>query len=307
MKLLYVLINYLLILGFNNFNVIAQKSESTPLYITTLLTDYAPKSKTRFEKQDIGKVKIIYHHEIDPNNIGQVNYELLINSISKKIPNKNEEGICILDWEGPQFEYLKFAKIDYDSMNRIVKKFNDMLTFARQLRPYAKWGIYDMPVTTYWVKQDTSWQIRSKIIVPLIKNCDILCPSLYDFFSTGSYEWMDDEAYYKINTERALILSKKYNKKVYPFMWHRYHDATEKIGLTCINPDEFVTQLKLINKIKVDNKGIDGLIWWQEDQYYLGIKHPVILNELKGRTNESYLDEIALKYLDLFQIGLKKE
>ena len=281
------------------------QSVTTPLYIVSDPEDFGPEGRKRMAMSDIKHVRMIYHHEIDPDNDGQVNYDVLRSAINLKVPNKLEAGYCLLDWEGLQFEYLKFSAIDEDSMNAIVNKFLDMLAYARSLRPLAKWGVYDMPVTTYWVNQDTTWAKRAAIITPLIKQCDVLAPCLYDYFQTGSYEWMNDDAYINITIRRSLEFAQKFNKPVLPFIWHRYHNATERVGFYCINPEEFSKQVKQIAVASLGKRRVDGVVWWQEDMYYYNIKEPQFIKEAAGRSMAKYLDDTILKYLNIIQNALK--
>lgn len=282
--------------------IVAEKGKSQPVKSIRLYTisdpeDFGPKGREKMWQPQIGHMKIIYHHEIDPDNDGQMNDSVFANAVYTKIPDRNESGYCILNWEGPQFEYLKFQPINSDSMTRIVNKYRVLLAKARQLRPKAKWGIFDMPVTTYWIKQDTTWRKRLEVILPLIKEVDLLAPCLYDYFQTGSYPWMDDSAYYTGNLLRSLELGNKYHKPVFPFIWHRYHNATEKVGMLCIDPVEFENQVRLISQFKLKGSACAGLVWWQEDLYYYNISDPQVMKEAAGRKSEDYLDWVILKYL----------
>ncbi len=257
------------------------QAQQLRLYTISDPEDVGPKGRKQLFVPDIGSVRIIYHHEVDPDNDGQVNYDVLRQAIVKKIPNRNETGFCILDWEGPQFEYLKFGAIDVDSMNAIVRKFHAMLSYAEKMRPKAKWGIYDMPVSTYWVKQDSLWPKRAAIIQSLVSRCAVLAPCLYDYYQTGSYSWMDDEAYIKMTIERSLQMAEGTNKVVLPFVWHRYHKSTTWKG-----------------------KHINGLVWWQEDLYYYQIGEPQFLREAAGRDKLAYLDDVILKYLAIIRAAM---
>jgi hypothetical protein len=271
------------------------------LYTTALPADLGPAGKQYMSKGQYKRIPIIYHSDIDPNNTGQIDYALLGKAIQQKIPNSNETGICILDWEGPQFEFLKHGVIAQDSMAAIVRKFKDMLFYARQLRPKARWGIYDMPVTTYWVGRDTSWATRKQLLMPLLQKVDVLCPSIYDFFQTGSYDWMDDPAYFSTMVQRSLQLGSQLQKPVLPFIWHRYHDATEKVGLLCVNEQEFTSQLRQMLNVSQNGRYLDGLIWWHEDGYYYTSGDQRIMREAQDKTKNQYLDAVIPRYAKLIE------
>ncbi len=303
MKNLYLLVSVIALLS---IHMALSAQNSLVLYSTALPADLGPKGKHLVSQSKVVNIPIIYHHEIDPGNTGRVDYALVSQAIETRIPGREEAGICILDWEGPQFEFLKHGKIDHDSMSAIVSKFIELLAFARKMRPRAKWGIYDMPVSTYWVNQDSTWPQRSEIIFPLLRQTDVFCPSLYDYFKTGSYGWMDDEAYIRVTLERNLALAKQLNKPVIPFVWHRYHDATEVVGLKCIDPDEFSNQIAQMLTTNYSNTRISGLVWWHEDGYYYSSGDKRVLEEAAGKSKNDYLDDVIPKYLAILTDLIKK-
>lgn len=91
----------------------------------------------------------------------------------------------------------------------------------------------------------------------------------------------------------------KFRKPVLPFIWHRYSDAIPETGLKKIDEGEFVHQLRLMRSVSYRRKKINGVIWWQEDLYFLNVSAPNITKEMEGIERDKYRDDVLLKYWSL--------
>lgn len=93
-------------------------------------------------------------------------------------------------------------------------------------------------------KQVTNWGLTDVL--------DYLCPSVYD-----PYKNDDPEAYIKWNCLEAKRIGG--GKKVYPFVWPRYHNSNPTDGLKTIPLDEWRQHLRLCFKYA------DGICIWAAD------------------------------------------
>lgn len=239
--------------------------------------------------------------DIDPKKTCRINQSNFKKVLDKKVPDINYKGILILDWENEGFDSLREGKPYSKMWNQTIDNFIAAIRYAKKLRPKAQWGYWNIPLAIYFVKVDTLWDDRIDATSKLVKECDILMPSLYDVYPTGAVSWQDDTAFIKSNLEKTLQLGLKYNKPVLPFVWHRYSDAVKESGLASIEPKEFANQIALMKSISYKGKKINGVIWWQEDLYFINIKSKNVLDEMVGKQQDNYRDEVLIKYFSILR------
>jgi hypothetical protein len=239
--------------------------------------------------------------EIDPGKTGIINKRSFSKAIRSAFPDKDYDGLIILDWEGEDFNTLKFKPIEEQSFNKSIQQFIALIKYTRELRPKAQIGVWDLPLSIYYVNVDTTWRKRNSLIDEIIMECDVLMPNLYDYYPTGAVPWQDDTAYVREVLKVTFEKATKYNKAVMPFVWHRYSDAVEASALKAIEPYEFVQQMKLIAETSYFGRKVNGVIWWQEDLYYINIKAPNIMKEMKGMDVLAYREKVLLEYWQLLR------
>lgn len=265
------------------------------------MSNTPPKFEQTYKAAGIPNIPYFSMQDIDPDKSGNLNKASFSKSIQKAFPDKNYSGLIILDWEGEDFDVLKFKPINNNTYNNSLKKYLDLVKYTRQLRPKAQIGIYDIPMAIYFVKVDTTWRRRNSLIESLINACDVLMPSLYDIYPTGAVSWQDDTTYITEVLKLTLEKAAKFNKAVIPFVWHRYSDAIQESGLYAIEPEEFYRQIKLMSEISYNGRRINGVIWWQEDLYFMNIKAPNIVREMGKEDPLTYREGVLLRYWDLLR------
>lgn len=210
----------------------------------------------------VGSVKLINGSYIYNKN----SYSLTSNNLKKKIrqlfPDSLEAGICVLDWEAPGLPILMRKKPDDPEYQKVLKGYIEAITLAKKMRPNVDWGFYGIPFNEYW-NRNKQWRDNCAKIVPLLKQCDIFCPALYEPFKAGQRYPGDDSVYVVENMKEMLQLAAQLDKKVLPFVWYRYHPSNKVIGLNLIPQSEFEQHVRLI--LSTNYKGLiaDGLIVYE--------------------------------------------
>lgn len=70
------------------------------------------------------------------------------------------------------------------------------------------------------------------------------------------------------NTQEAIKVAKKYNKKVYPMVMSRYHPSNAKVGDKSIALDDFDFYIKTIAQTSYQKQKVDGILLWNADGYF---------------------------------------
>lgn len=235
--------------------------------------------------------------DIDPGKKNKLNTENFTKALNKLVPDKNYSGILILDWEDSLYHILKYdIDINNERYEKAIDEFINVIQFAKQERPKAQWAYWDIPMSIYWVKVDTLWKKRYDKLNRLLENVDILVPHLYDYFPPKIRSKEEDEAYIKEILTKTLEKAYKLKKPVLPFIWHRYSDAIPETSLKQIEEGDFKDQLQLMKNVSFKGKKINGIIWWQEDLYFINIKEPHIMLEIGDKSINEYRDQVLLKY-----------
>jgi hypothetical protein len=196
-------------------------------------------------------------------------------TLDKRIPNINQKGYAVLDWEGNSnlilYGYKKVSDEEYvTTRNNYIAS----IQYAKKLRPKMKWAFYNYPpmdyVNTGKIAEGHDAFVQ-KNMLPILKIEDFLTPSLY--VSLDDRTAKSDSftySYAKSNTEYAIKLGIMLKKPVYPVIWHRYSSPNRSHGL--VELPYFETYVKSIIDTKYKGKGIDGLIWWNCENYVYKIK-----------------------------------
>lgn len=202
-------------------------------------------------------VRFIYQVSFAPGD--KFDSALLVKNINELIPNKEESGIVVLDWEGRAFKAFKDLNAEPKTVEKYVSDFVEILKIAKRMRPNMKWGYFELPFPNSELVTDfkKSREINNRII-PIIKASDYICPS---FYMTKNR----DQNYFKNNVLEALRYGKVYNKDVYATIWHRVHRTVNDLSKTA----NFRTTIEIIAKANYNGKKIDGLFWWNEENYRL--------------------------------------
>lgn len=188
---------------------------------------------------------------------------LLQKEINRAVPDKNQKGIVYINLEMPFPDMQgKDNRLAIKAMNYCLA----VLKYAKKARPNIKWGFYAIPFTSVWGANQEFFNAQNKF-APLLKECDIFFPSLYTFYSDPATLLINGN-YLNYNLEGVIKLGIKYNKPVYIFMWHRYHNSNKKESMKEIPDNIWNDQIETVASQNVNGKFVDGILWWGADTYF---------------------------------------
>ncbi len=284
---------------------IADAHPVKPLELMHCIVDLAPKTFNWLDSMGMPGLPLFDGRYCDPEDDGILNADLLQKAITELIPNPKATGYGIIDWEGKAFETLALSRAGTSKFTAAMAQYQKALDLCKKLRPNIKWGIYFVPVTDYWLKDTISWQKINKKLLPLMKQCQVLFPSMYNHYPEGT-QFTHNDYYIRYNVRQALKLGIQLKKPVIAFVWHRIHDGNTKNGLELIPEKTFYNTLKKIVDTRVGKKRIDGLMWFTADSYFLGIAPQLMAKEnVANKEMIVYYDEIIERYFKPF-LDIKK-
>ncbi|PIF47082.1 hyaluronidase [Chryseobacterium sp. 52] len=233
--------------------------------------------------------------------------DLLLKELERSYPDPKSSGIAYIDIEYPYTDYLLKGDITSTNHKKSAKLFLDVLRFVKQQRPNVKWGYYGIPFTTYWGR-DKNFYDQNKKVDQIIKESDVLFPSIYIFYNNVSFN-LENKTYIQENTEEMLKIADRYNKKMYPFIMSRYHPSNQLIGSSKIDESDFKTYVSTLLQTQYKNKHIDGLVLWNADGYAYRVNDPVIKKEVeknKISNFDVFYDQYVIGLLNLMKKEVKQ-
>lgn len=249
---------------------------------------------------DIKEVKFVNDAQfLSPSKKFAFDEKLLQEQVRLAYPDAKATGIAYIDIEHPYMEYLINEDVNSPNFKQSLKLFLDVLKFVKMERPNVKWGYYYIPFTTYWDRTEKFYE-KHKKVQEIIKNSDVLFPSIYIFYNNVNFDFENIE-YLKSNTKEAIKIAKLYNKEVYPFIMSRYHPSNKNLGNARISDKNFKTYVSAIMKTQYSGENVDGIILWNFDDYSYRTKEPKINEEFKrSRTSfETFYDNYIVNLLDI--------
>jgi hypothetical protein len=253
----------------------------------------------RFVKaNNLSNVVILYQDDFVTHNVkADFKMDLLRKSIAKKIPNKEQTGLAILDWEGrkPRILYGGIQTTE-DEYNRILNEFISAIKEAKAQRPNMQWSFYGMPVRVGGSPSYDVWRSRILRMMPLFQNCDFISPSLYSFIRNDTSKYLADV---NQHLKLSLEIGKKLNKPVMPFIWHRYQTNSSLVPI-----NEFNNHIQQILNYTYQGSKVNGLIWWNSEGF-LNIrkqKYPKVAQEYRIAQNA---DDYQKNVFDEYYNGIK--
>ena len=205
----------------------------------------------------------------DKDSNGQVDdLRLFAEHFTKTVP-PHFTGVVALDWEGTILEWVSKPP-ESDNFQRAVSNLAQLLITAKRLRPKAQIGYYGLPLREYWERNE-SWRERSLALTYVLRHADWVGPSIYHLYKTGEQQPAESVHRYAVEiVNLALEVAKLAgDKPVYPFIHHRYHPNARQFAMKLVTDDEFRANLDAILEAEHGGKGIDGVIWWGADSYFL--------------------------------------
>lgn len=278
--------------------LVSQKSNGFQIFVTS------DNQSTRFNaflnQNNIKKVGFVGDGQfLDPNLKFTFNQKMLDQELTRAYPNPSDEGIAYIDLEAPYLEYLMNADLNSTEFKLSKKLFIDVLNYVKNARPYVKWGYYYVPFTTYWGRTNSFYE-KDERITDIIKNSDVLFPSIYIFYNKVNFI-LENKAYLIENTEQVIKIGQKYNKPVYPLIMSRYHPSNSSLGYQSLSETDFRFYLSTIKNTKYEGKSLDGILFWNADRYFFQTKEKGVLQEVqKSRLNfNHYYDQYLINILSI--------
>lgn len=174
--------------------------------------------------------------------------------------------VITLDWESQSMEDVKAGKTE------AIDQWLAALNYFKLQRPLAKIGFYGIPSTRYYHRDAAAWAKEAANYEKILEAVDYYMPSLYDFYPDGrvaNHTEQDDLDFVKWNIEQVLTLPAK---PTLVYIWHRYHsNGLGDENSTLIPAREFINFANAASAVRVEDKKIDGFIWWGAD---LGMLQP---------------------------------
>ncbi len=258
-----------------------------------------PQSTRYFLNQkNVKNIYFINGNIIDKNKDGLVDENSLRTYIRKIIKSRTASDIGVLDWEGKAIHSLEKDPYNSDNFRKTEKQYIKAYMIAKQEAPHVDWGFYGLPFRDYWNRNE-KWKQSNQKLSRILEKTDVIFPSVYDFYVSHHSSGLEsrDSLYVSDNIKEALKFGQRFNKKVIPFYWHRYHDSNKKAGMQLIPWEEFENHLTAGIEASYKDKYIDGVIWWGSDKYFYNIGNKGIVNEVgKFRSFEEYQDHVTRRY-----------
>lgn len=152
-------------------------------------------------------------------------------------------------------ESWPLLRVDREIRDSSVRKFIEVTKIAREHRPDARLGFYNVPpVGTYWpiIKHDggefSDWMLANRALDPLAARVDALFPSLYTFYN--------ERAGWLAVAKGILAEARRYGKPVYPFLWSQFHDSNDRLAGQAVPNDFWAEQLRFCRE------NADGVVLW---------------------------------------------
>lgn len=286
--LLFLLVNVLY--GQNKSNSIVNAKPK--LYFS--FTEYGPSMNNYIEENNLEKVVCINDAQFFGKEPYTYDTKLLIKEIERVLPNTNDKGIGFIDLEGGNLDNIMNMGTQIESFQKSLKLYVDVIKFAKKFRPNVKWGYYYIPYTTYW-NRNAEFYSKLKKIEPLLKECDIFFPSLYNFYEDKDLA-VENEKYVIENTKEMIKVGQLYKKPVLVFVWHRYHPSNEKLSEESLPEKVFLTHIDRIISTSYQGKKVDGVLWWGADDYSFRQNSKGVVKEFKGNDKDFkvYNDKVLL-------------
>ena len=258
--------SFILLVMINPFNLFSQSS----VQLYHCMGDLTGNEKKIMANLSIQHTMVFDGRYIDPKNTGRIDSLELTKAIESYFPNKDDKGFAVLDLEDENYRALRLTPGSKVETKFAVNEFIRMVRIAKNSRPNIKWAIYNVPYNTYYDKTD-EWKNQDRHLDILFRSVDVFAPSLYDFYPDTTF-FADDKTYFNDNLQMTLRLAVKYNKEVIPFIWHRWHDSNQKVGLQLIPKNEFMDNLHYILSAQYQEKKVSGIIWFGAQSYFHHIK-----------------------------------
>lgn len=224
---------------------------------------WTPTQIAFLKNNNLENVTIIYeNYFVDKNKT--FNQQRFLRTVEAVLPNRDQKGYAVLDWEGESFvKLIGDKKTSVTEYNQILNEYIRAITFAKKVRPNIKWTFFGFNPSSYPLAGH-SWRLQTQKMASLLSVLDYFAPALYiqDEINTQNNQKNIKFIYSNL---KNTILSNKTNKEIFPFVWHRYHNAKEDNYL--IEDEAFKWYISKILNTEINSKKVSGVIWWNSESY----------------------------------------
>lgn len=251
---------------------------------------------------DLSMATVFYLVDVASNDGKYLNEEVFIRRINDKLPDREESGLAIIDWERHSINVFR----EYDDPlehQRMIGQFQEAYCLAKALRPNIQWGFYGLPLRTYDGINE-KWLSANDRLLPLLKSVDILAPALYIYSTnprvyhiTAPIKEYGRGDYLVDNLECFLEVAKDLEKKIYPFIWHRMNSSDNDRALRLMPLNTFKNHVQIILSTDFQDRKVDGLIWWDSQQYFHKTREKYKLL----REEYEHVEDVDQYHFDLFK------
>lgn len=245
---------------------------------------------------------------VDIDNDLKFDIEILLDDEIKKIINNAQSKFIAIDVEFGPWKVVTQHSPFSQTWKSAIDEMIDYTQAFKAIYPNKKVGWYNLPNQNYWDRNDL-WKYQNKSLNRLMKEVDVIFPSVYDFYQNSS----SDENYIKDNVKLGLEIAE--GKPVYPFIMYRYHESNQNVGIQLIPITEFKSQYSYIFDVEHNGKRANGFWLWGSGEHMYRIyqnlstdhyadKMKLILEQefkSSGLTGEKYFDNITKTYLDILK------
>ena len=288
----------------NELSMDTYKEEGVEIY--TSLSGVSQEIKTKLIDKGIKKIVLVNGGYFDKGMDFTVKRKEIIDYINKRVENRSSNAMIVLDFEAKKMIELNRSE-DEEVVSKIINFYIEILDIVKKERPNATVGYYGYPFRDYWNRND-AWRKKNERLIPLFEKVDAIFPSLYDFYADDiDVGKASDMAYIKDNVEESLRFAEMFDKKVYPFVWHRYHSSNKTRGMQFIDPLEFENSLAEIVKSSYNGRKASGIIWWSSERYFYNVSPRGKANKRNADADfEQYSNENSMVFIDAIINGIKQ-
>ena len=257
------------------------------------------KEQVSFVKQNgIQEVIVVYQQYFVTSN--ELDEGKLRKSINRLVPNENFKGYLVLNWEGPGYSALINNQVDNPSrFKKYLAQFVRSVDIVKEMRPNLKVSYFDFPQRKAARRTIEQWYRFTNGLKPLMSKLDFLSPNLYPNY-LETKEKRNNLEKIKSQLSFALEFGKKYNKPVFPFIWHRIDPNNVKFKYSLLPTSQFSKEVKYILNLTKDGNKVAGIVWWQAEQYDILRKARQNQNRYKS-ANVGFIKDTKETQRDFFQ------
>lgn len=221
---------------------------------------YSEGVRKYLEAHNYPRVRMIPQMMIDANNDLIIEKDSVRKQVAFLFPEKNDTGLCTIDWEGKAFKGL-IKEANTKDFQLAEARFLELISMIRELRPRIRVGIYALPFRVFHTSQLK--RNAGNKLDRILSKCDFIAPSLYIMYPDQQIGESRNIEYLKQNLDISFEYAQRLNKPVIPFVWYKVHPGNKLFGNNIVSRQEMENYLTFISRYRYQGKGVEGVIWWE--------------------------------------------